>query len=136
MWIGVGYPCPPVRNDIVTPRYLLKPESMMPTSHYVIPASFTLRHCECGLGPFYYPFTPFDANGRAISYFPSVVPCQPCQPGPFQPPLTPRYFRCRRRLSPFHPSFNPAYGYGNENSEYFTSSFLALAIADIDAELV
>ena len=22
MWIGVGFPCPPVRNDIVTPRYL------------------------------------------------------------------------------------------------------------------
>ena len=22
VWIGVGYPCPPVRNDIVTPRHL------------------------------------------------------------------------------------------------------------------
>ena len=23
MWMGVGCPCPPVRNDIVTPRHLL-----------------------------------------------------------------------------------------------------------------
>merc|ERR1712025_1482721 len=23
VWIGVGCPCPPVRNDIVTPRHLL-----------------------------------------------------------------------------------------------------------------
>ena len=22
MWMGVGYPCPPVRNDFVTPRHL------------------------------------------------------------------------------------------------------------------
>ena len=24
VWFGVGCPCPPVRNDIVTPRHLLK----------------------------------------------------------------------------------------------------------------
>ena len=23
VWMGVGCPCPPVRNDIVTPRHLL-----------------------------------------------------------------------------------------------------------------
>ena len=24
VWMGVGRPCPPVRNDIVTPRHLVK----------------------------------------------------------------------------------------------------------------
>ena len=27
VWMGVGRPCPPVRNDIVTPRHLLTRES-------------------------------------------------------------------------------------------------------------
>ena len=26
VWMGVGCPCPPVRNDIVTPRHLFSPD--------------------------------------------------------------------------------------------------------------
>ena len=28
VWMGVGCPCPPVRNDIVTPRHLLSFDSL------------------------------------------------------------------------------------------------------------
>ena len=33
VWIGVGCPCPPVRNDIVTPRHLLDASSHL----YIMP---------------------------------------------------------------------------------------------------
>ena len=32
VWMGIGCPCPPVRNDIVTPRHLFYANTESPTS--------------------------------------------------------------------------------------------------------
>ena len=38
VWMGVGCPCPPVRNDIVTPRHLFTPFCL--GNFFFLPADF------------------------------------------------------------------------------------------------
>ena len=47
VWMGVGCPCPPVRNDIVTPRHLL---TLARSKLGISPTELGIGFIELGIG--------------------------------------------------------------------------------------
>ena len=117
MWLGVGCPCPPVRNDIVTPRHLFPsfPQLSFIPSFPPSPASFPLSFPSflSSLLSFL-PFLLFSLSSLPL-FLPFLPSCLPSVPA-FQPSFS----FC---LHSFPLSFLPSF-YSNLPS--FLPSFLPL----------